>query len=1085
MVADGNRRPGGGVPWRWLAAAVVVVLLGVGVAGWVALPDWIATRAREKLERLAQRHGQRLEIGALAVEPLTGATVSDLRIADAGNAAAPWLTLPRVEVTWQLSGVLSPKLHLQRVDVVGGALRVERRADGVVPLQQLFERWRAGAADAGDEDPAGEAGSGGLRAYIGASVPAVAVRDFQLRIDDASGPSLAVAEGLDLRHLEVMLATLELSDHSPVSDHHDLRLEATSHVKGLKAPLRVQAELLWPQRKGQLQVRSAEPIAAVAGGFRIQVGGIEIDSSGQVRVDELAVAPADGDDSFAIDVRRVAVALTWPARPESAIPEALRKRLPAPALLALRHVQGLDLEDPVWVGRRPDVRAAPTTAGAVDKNAAASATTLMPRATDATAGAETTPAPVKPARAPAPQAGESDEDAEDETEADSAEAAREAALAVEDAPPGSGPGGRPGAKGPARRGGGPTAAEVKAALAVQRAQKAQALADAKADAEPGAKVRNALAGVFDASANRLESSLGKLRAALQAMPVERITLLRGRARYHDERPRAVAAGEVSNFAARIERKADGMVELEVSFATESGPQSPAASAAAAAAVAADPSSAPVAAANTIRGQVATATGDANLDIQLDRLPLAPWGAVLPRSLRVHPDSLLRETRIQLRYDSRARTIALEGKGEVAHFDLEARRLALHVIADLVVRGSGKILLDLGQDKLAATGIELAIGRASALIEAKISKARTAPILDLDIQVPTLECQDAADSLVGPIAPMLAGARCTGTIAFRVDVGLDTSKMSSLKLEFEPTLRNVEIQSMGKHIDFGVLRGPFWQHARQKDASIYSFITGPGAESWVSLAEISADMVKVVTTSEDGSFFWHRGFSLQAIRDAIVANLSQGRFVRGASTISQQVVKNLFFVEREKTLSRKLQEAVVTWELEHRFSKEEILGLYFNIIEFGPQIYGIRAASQRYFARHPVNLTLLQSIWLGSIIPSPRGHYHHFAKGQVTDTWRTHLCWLADIMLKREKITAEERARLAECHVVFGGGADGSEVPADGGLGHDLDSWDADALPPGDPDSPPPPPEPEGRRIAPVPDAPGPPPGPDPRRLPVP
>ena len=1068
--------------WRWVALAAGVALLGVGVAGWVALPDWLATRARHKLERLAERHGQRLEIGGLAVEPLSGVTLTDLRIADASQGAVAWLTLPRVQVSWHLAGVLSPKVHLQRVDVAGGSLRVERRADGVVPLQQLLERWRAGAGDTGVADPAGQAATGGLRDYLGASVPAVAVRDFQLRVDDASGPSLAVAEGVDLRHLDAKLATLDLADHSPVSDHHDLRLDATSHVKGLKAPLRVQAELLWPQRKGRLQVRSAEPIAAVAGGFRVQVGGIEVDSDGQLRVDELAVAPADGDDSFAIDVRRVAVALTWPARPESAIPEALRARLPAPALLALRHVQGLDFEDPVWVGRRPDTRAAPGAAAAATKDDAAGAPTLMPRATDATSGAETTTPPAKPPRAAAPQAGEADEDADEETEADSAEAMREAALAVEDAPPGVSRAGRKGAKGGARPGQiGAAAAEAKAQLAAQRAQKAQALADAKADAEPGAKVRNALAGLFDASADRLESSLAKLRTTLQAMPVERITLLRGRARYHDERPRAVAAGEVSNFAARIERKAEGMVELEVSFATEAGAVSPAASAAAAAAAAADPAAAPVAAANTIRGQVSTTTGDASLDIQLDRLPLAPWGAVLPRSLRVHPDSLLRDTRIQLRYDSRARTIALDGKGEVAHFDLEARRLALHVIADLVVRGSGKILLDLGQDKLAATGIELAIGRASALIEAKIAKARTAPILDLDIQVPTLECQDAVDSLVGPVAPMLAGARCSGTIAFRVDVGLDTAKMTSLKLEFEPTLRNVEIQSMGKHIDLAVLRGTFWQHAKQKDGSIHSFITGPGAESWVSLPEVSADMVKVVTTSEDGSFFWHRGFSLQAIRDSVVANLNEGRFVRGASTISQQVVKNLFFVEREKTLSRKLQEAVVTWELEHRFSKEEILALYFNIIEFGPQIYGIRAAAQRYFARHPVNLTLLQAIWLGSIIPSPRGHYHHFAKGQVTDTWRNHLCWLADIMLKREKITADERARLAECHVVFGGGPDGSEVPADGGLGHDLDGWDADALPPGDPDAPPPPPEPEGRRIAPPPDGPQPPRSPEPRR----
>jgi membrane peptidoglycan carboxypeptidase len=151
------------------------------------------------------------------------------------------------------------------------------------------------------------------------------------------------------------------------------------------------------------------------------------------------------------------------------------------------------------------------------------------------------------------------------------------------------------------------------------------------------------------------------------------------------------------------------------------------------------------------------------------------------------------------------------------------------------------------------------------------------------------------------------------------------------------------------------------------------------------------------------------------------------------------VKNLFFVEREKTISRKVQEAVITWQIERSLSKQQLLELYLNIIELGPKIYGIKAAAQHYFNRGPIDLTLLQAIWLGSIVPNPRAFYHQFRDGKVSDTWRTYLCWIGSVMVTREKVTAEEFTRLGGCNVVFGGGPDGSEnPPPDMGLGHEGD-----------------------------------------------
>ncbi len=303
-------------------------------------------------------------------------------------------------------------------------------------------------------------------------------------------------------------------------------------------------------------------------------------------------------------------------------------------------------------------------------------------------------------------------------------------------------------------------------------------------------------------------------------------------------------------------------------------------------------------------------------------------------------------------------------------------------------------------------------------------------------------------------------RCEGRLSYEVRGSLDTADMNSLEFDFRPLLGEVKISSLGDKVDFGKFAAPFVheavryrRHPQPGEAKFDTirFETGPGSDNWVPFEQVSPNFIKVITTTEDGGFFGHKGFLVDAIKSAAIANLKKGRFVRGASTITQQLVKNLFFVEREKTISRKIQEAVITWQIERTLTKQQMMELYLNIIELGPgEIYGIGAASWHYFNRAPIELTLLQTLWLGSIIPSPPGYYGEFMAGKASDSHRTMLCWVADVMIKREKITAEERARLGDCSVVFGGAPDGSEVPVDAGLGHEGDPTLGTEAPPVDP-----------------------------------
>jgi len=144
--------------------------------------------------------------------------------------------------------------------------------------------------------------------------------------------------------------------------------------------------------------------------------------------------------------------------------------------------------------------------------------------------------------------------------------------------------------------------------------------------------------------------------------------------------------------------------------------------------------------------------------------------------------------------------------------------------------------------------------------------------------------------------------------------------------------------------------------------------------WVSIKETSRDLLYAIVMSEDSKFFEHSGVNFDAIAESMLKNIKKGRYAYGASTISQQVVKNLFLT-REKTIFRKLKEVIITMDLEARFKKNEILELYLNLAEFGPDLYGVDAASRRMFSRKASELNAAEGAFLALMLPSPRRNYY--------------------------------------------------------------------------------------------------------------
>jgi monofunctional glycosyltransferase len=173
------------------------------------------------------------------------------------------------------------------------------------------------------------------------------------------------------------------------------------------------------------------------------------------------------------------------------------------------------------------------------------------------------------------------------------------------------------------------------------------------------------------------------------------------------------------------------------------------------------------------------------------------------------------------------------------------------------------------------------------------------------------------------------------------------------------------------------------------AFMQRYLETPGARlryAWVPYARISPHLKRAVIAAEDARFLDHEGFDWEAIQKAMQKNEKRGKVVAGASTISQQLAKNLF-LSGSRSWLRKGQEAVITWMMERTLSKRRILELYLNVAEWGDGVFGAEAAARYHFGVPASALTPEQATWLAAILPSPkrydRGRETPYISGRMT------------------------------------------------------------------------------------------------------
>lgn len=264
---------------------------------------------------------------------------------------------------------------------------------------------------------------------------------------------------------------------------------------------------------------------------------------------------------------------------------------------------------------------------------------------------------------------------------------------------------------------------------------------------------------------------------------------------------------------------------------------------------------------------------------------------------------------------------------------------------------------------------------------KAEKNDTLWHLTASVNKPWFPADDLFSSLPHGLFSNLEGIKTSGELAYHFLLDVDFASLDSLKLESELKEKDFRIVQYGA-TNLGKMSDEFVYTAYEDGQPVRTFNIGPSWEHFTPLDSISPLLQMSVMQSEDGAFYYHQGFLPKAMREALIHDLKVKRFARGGSTITMQLVKNVF-LNRNKNIARKLEEALIVWliETEKLTPKARMYEVYLNIAEWGPLVYGAYEASAYYFDKRPSQLTAEEAIFLASIIPKPK-HFRSSFTGDM-------------------------------------------------------------------------------------------------------
>ena len=328
---------------------------------------------------------------------------------------------------------------------------------------------------------------------------------------------------------------------------------------------------------------------------------------------------------------------------------------------------------------------------------------------------------------------------------------------------------------------------------------------------------------------------------------------------------------------------------------------------------------------------------------------------------------------------------LQGSMAFEKFAFFHEKISPNVIHDMNASLDLQVTYTFEDDKIAISPLSMTSGPVTVSGFFNISNVRSDPVIEFELGAKDVPCSDIPAAIPPGFLPTITDLQIAGTRFSPKLIGkipwknplISTLKESGFEGKCFPI-------SVAPHQP-SILNDPKYTFTTDYTYFVDHITVGPGTREFTPLNRIPPYVRAAMLQTEDKRFFDHGPLRISFIERGLRLNLNQRKYVYGGSTISQQLAKNLF-LDRRKNLARKLEEAFVAWRMENVVSKSRILELYINMIEFGPDVYGITQAAKFYFDKKPEDLTPLEGAYLASLKVSPSKGGKFYKNGFPNSAW---------------------------------------------------------------------------------------------------
>lgn len=344
-------------------------------------------------------------------------------------------------------------------------------------------------------------------------------------------------------------------------------------------------------------------------------------------------------------------------------------------------------------------------------------------------------------------------------------------------------------------------------------------------------------------------------------------------------------------------------------------------------------------------------------------------------------------------------LVIQGSWAIKNLLINHPRIAGNDI--IVPSGSIDADMSVGENYVAidsSSVIHLKDVKANPFIKYTLSPNKT---YELKLHTEELDAQSVFDAFPVGLFESLEGMKVSGKLQYEFDFYLDSRLPDSVKFYSALNHKNFKVLKWGK-TNLEKINSTFVYTPYEYGKPMRNITIGSQNPDFTPINEISPYLRNAVLTAEDPSFYTHNGFVLESFRKSIATNYKEKAFKRGGSTISMQLVKNVY-LNRQKTLARKIEEILIVWVLENTnvSSKQRMFEVYLNLIEWGKNVYGIGEAARYYFDKHPSQLTLGESIYLASIVPRPKSSLYFFeGDGSLRTSLRGYFRLIGGLMTRK-------------------------------------------------------------------------------------